>query len=73
MQNHGSYTDEYFENTIIAENGEYPKLNQYLSLIKLADNALEYLLNYFSHQDEHTIIILFGDHQPYVEDEFYML
>lgn len=71
MQNHGSYTDEYFENTIIAENGEYPKLNQYLSLIKLADNALEYLLNYFSHQDEHTIIILFGDHQPYVEDEFY--
>lgn len=71
MQNHGSYTDENFENTIIAENGEYPKLNQYLSLIKLADNALEYLLNYFSHQDEPTIIILFGDHQPYVEDEFY--
>lgn len=71
MQNHGSYTDENFESSIIAENGEYPKLNQYLSLIKLADNALEYLLNYFSHQDEPTIIILFGDHQPYVEDEFY--
>ncbi len=71
MQNHGSYTDENFENTIIAENGEYPKLNQYLSLIKLADNALEYLLNYFSHQEEPTIILLFGDHQPYVEDEFY--
>lgn len=71
MQNHGSYTDENFENTIIAENGQYPKLNQYLSLIKLADNALEYLLNYFSNQEEHTIIILFGDHQPYVEDEFY--
>lgn len=71
MQNHGSYTDENFENTIIAENGQYPKLNQYLSLIKLADNALEYLINYFSHQNEHTIIILFGDHQPYVEDEFY--
>lgn len=71
MQNHGSYTDENFESTIIAENGEYPKLNQYLSLIKLADNALEYLINYFSHQDEPTIIILFGDHQPYVEDEFY--
>lgn len=71
MQNHGSYTDENFENTIIAEDGQYPKLNQYLSLIKLADNALEYLINYFSHQNEHTIIILFGDHQPYVEDEFY--
>jgi len=71
MQNHGSYTDEHFENTIIAESGQYPKLNQYLSLIKLADNALEYLINYFSHQDEPTIILIFGDHQPYVEDEFY--
>ncbi len=71
MQNHGSYTDENFQSTIIAENGQYPKLNQYLSLIKMADNALEYLINYFSHQEEPTIILLFGDHQPYVEDEFY--
>lgn len=71
MQNHGSYTDENFQNLLIAENGEYPKLNQYLSLIKIADNALEYLINYFSNQEEHTIILIFGDHQPYVEDEFY--
>lgn len=71
MQNHGSYTDENFQSTIIAENGQYPKLNQYLSLIKMADGALEYLINYFSHQKEPTIILLFGDHQPYVEDEFY--
>lgn len=71
MQNHGSYTDENFQNTIIAENGQYPKLDQYLSLIKIADEALEYLINYFSNQEEHTIIVLFGDHQPYVEDEFY--
>lgn len=71
MQNHGSYTDENFENTVIAENGEYPKLNQYLSLIKIADESLKYLIDYFSNQEEHTIIVLFGDHQPYVEDEFY--
>ncbi len=71
MQNHGSYTDENFQNTVIAENGEYPKLNQYLSLIKIADESLKYLLDYFSNQEEHTIIVLFGDHQPYVEDEFY--
>ena len=71
MQNHGSYTDENFPSTVIAENGEYPRLNQYLSLIKIADEALEYLINYFSKAEEPTIIILFGDHQPYVEDEFY--
>lgn len=71
MQNHGSYTDENFASTIIAENGQYPRLNQYLSLIKIADESLEYLLNYFSNFEEPTIIVLFGDHQPYVEDEFY--
>lgn len=71
MQNHGSYTDENFENNVVAENGEYPKLNQYLSLIRIADKALEYLISYFENQEEHTIIVLFGDHQPYVEDEFY--
>ena len=71
MQNHGSYTDENFENSIIAGTGNYPKLNQDLSLINIADSALEYLINYFSSQEEPTIILIFGDHQPYVEDEFY--
>ena len=71
MQNHGSFTDENFPNSIIASNNEYSKLNQYLSLIKLSDEALEYLINYFEEQEEPTIIVLFGDHQPYVEDEFY--
>ena len=73
MQNHGSYTydEDDFENTITAMNGKYPKLDQYLSLIKLSDEALQYLIEYFSNQEEHTIIVLFGDHQPYVEDEFY--
>ena len=71
MQNHGSYTDETFANTVIAEDGKYPKLNQYLSLIKIADQSLKELLTYFENQEEPTIIVMFGDHQPYVEDEFY--
>ena len=73
MQNHGSYTDENFDNSVVAFGGEYPKLNQYLSLIRIADSALKYLINYFENQEEPTIIVLFGDHQPYVEDEFYNL
>ena len=71
MQNHGSYTDDNFKNNVIANNGEYPRLNQYLSLLKISDNSFEYLINYFSKQQEPTIIVMFGDHQPYVEDEFY--
>lgn len=71
MQNHGSYTDENFINTVIANNGDYPRLNQYLSLIKIADDSFKYLVEYFQNQEEPTIILMFGDHQPYVEDEFY--
>ena len=71
MQNHGSYTDENFQNTVNAEEGQYPKLNQYLSLLKIADESLKELITYFEKQEEPTIIVLFGDHQPYVEDEFY--
>ena len=71
MQNHGSYTDESYEATITAENNEYPKLNQYLSLIKETDNSFKYLLKYFENYDEPVVILMFGDHQPYVEDEFY--
>ncbi|MCD8077271.1 MAG: sulfatase-like hydrolase/transferase, partial [Lachnospiraceae bacterium] len=40
------------------------RLNRYLSLIKLSDEALEELIEYFSGQDEETIIVFFGDHQP---------
>lgn len=71
MQNHGSYTNDSYESTVIAEDGQYPKLNQYLSLIKTSDESLKELLTYFENQEEHTLIVIFGDHQPYVEDEFY--
>lgn len=73
MQNHSSYDYEEFENTIYLSDTEnyYPKLNQYLSLIKESDNAFKYLVEYFSNVDEPTIILMYGDHQPYVEDEFY--
>ena len=71
MQNHGSYTDESYAPTITAENNEYPKLNQYLSLIKETDNSFKYLLEYFENYNEPVVILMFGDHQPYVEDEFY--
>ncbi len=32
--------------------------------MKLSDEALEYLFDYFSSVDEDTIIVFFGDHQP---------
>lgn len=44
---------------------------QYLNLIKKSDEALKELVTYYKKQKEPTVIVLFGDHQPRVEDEFY--
>ena len=66
MQNHGGYTDQYanLEESIHATNYNSEVLDQYLSLIKLTDQSLEKLVNYFEKADEKTIIVFFGDHQP---------
>lgn len=67
MQNHGSYSEEHDNFTpYITVEGKEKKfsLSQYLSLTNQTDMALENLINYFKEQDEHTIIVFFGDHQP---------
>ena len=66
MQNHGGYTynGDNFQNTVIAEEYDDYKLNQYLTLVKESDIALEEFINYFKNKDEKTVILFFGDHQP---------
>lgn len=66
MQNHSGYT-EVFENftpDIRVEGAESKSLEQYLSLLKETDSAVEDLLDYFAAQEEETIVVFFGDHQP---------
>ena len=66
MQNHGSYTDAYnnFTQDVTVTGTDSFVLEQYLSLIKRTDQALENLIDYFAGQKEKTIIVFFGDHQP---------
>ena len=66
MQNHGGYTNTYcgFDNTVTADKLNNSSLDQYLSLIKLTDEDLKNLIEYFSNVDEKTIVVFFGDHQP---------
>ena len=76
MQNHGGYEGTYdnFEQEVWLTGqyeGKYPKTDQYLSLMKRSDQAFQYLVEYFSLTDQPTMIVMFGDHQPSVEDEFY--
>lgn len=75
MQSHSSYDKQYpnFHERVklTSASKEYPKTNQYLSLILETDDAFRQLTEYFDSVDEPTIILLFGDHQPYIENGFY--
>lgn len=66
MQNHSSYTDSFdnFIPEISVENSDSEALNNYLSLLKKSDESLEDIITYFENQDEDTILVFFGDHQP---------
>ena len=66
MQNHSPYTDDYPNfNVDVSVDGSDSKVTaRYLSLIKQTDLALNNLVDYFKKQDQHTIIVFFGDHQP---------
>ena len=66
MQNHGGYQDQYgnFTPDISVKDSTNFSLQQYLSLVKLSDSALEHLISYFKEADEKTVIVFFGDHQP---------
>lgn len=66
MQNHSSYTEEFdnFTPDITVTDSNSKALNNYLSLIKLSDEEIRELIDYFSCEDEETVIVFFGDHQP---------
>lgn len=65
MQNHGGYQDTYadFTNDIHAQQNN-DALDQYLSLVHRTDQALKQLIEYFEKEDEKTVVVFFGDHQP---------
>lgn len=75
MQNHGGYQesrDTY--NHCIELQGEYAgfdQAEQYLSLIHASDEALQYLIGRLEEFPEDTVLLVFGDHQPKIEPEFY--
>jgi len=74
MQNHGGYNgDKVFDdaNTVkFTGMPGYSNVEQYLSLVRESDMALQMLVDYFSKQEEPTIILLYGDHQPIAFSDF---
>lgn len=69
MQNHSGYSTDYDFGTRITVDdfkGQEGSVNAevYLSLMKQSDSAFKYLIEYFEKEEEPTIIVMFGDHQP---------
>ncbi len=79
IQNHSPYyyntdIDVYLKkvgNTDAADLDYTTDVETYLSLIKKSDEAFERLIGYFEKEDEPTVICMFGDHQPVLNDGFY--
>ncbi len=66
MQNHGGYEEatEDFTPDVSVEGTDNYSLEQYLSLMRVSDAAMERLTQYFAAADEKTVVVIFGDHQP---------
>jgi len=73
MQNHsGYYKEEGYDNfeTTVSVNGiddmsvQAQRMNNYLSLVKYTDTALQNVINRYRDSDRKVMIVFFGDHQP---------
>ena len=70
MQNHGGYTVNDVPQLVTVDGYENNVVNNFLSLEKLSDDALKYLIEYFKNYSEPTMIVMFGDHYPTMPDQF---
>lgn len=71
-QNHGPYSEEqYTKEEYLKKKPNYDEktyniINNYFTGINKTDEALKELFDYFKNEEEPTIIILFGDHNPWL-------
>ncbi len=76
MQNHSGYAQGWRN---LEQHIELPShlkaadrtAEQFLSLMRESDQALEELIHYYSQCEEPTLVVFFGDHQPPLTNAFY--
>lgn len=79
MQNHADFSARYdnmnynieLTNLRDRDGNNYYYAENYLSLLRESDDALEYLIEYLRNSDEPTIVCFFGDHCPTLDGSFY--
>ena len=71
-QNHGPYsTQKYTEKEYLKKKSGYDEdtyniINNYFTGIYKTDKAIKKLVDYFRNEEEATIIVIFGDHNPWL-------
>ena len=72
IQNHGGYGSGYrCENPPQYTGGQTrDDVEEYLSLMRESDRAFENLVHYFENEEEPTILLMFGDHWPRLNNSF---
>lgn len=76
VQDHGGYSLSNTRNLdtslrVLTPRIDTEKAQVYANLVRESDRAFESLVSYFSEQEEPTVIIMFGDHQPNLGDDTY--
>lgn len=73
MQNHGPYNLAGYDSKIELMDNIAGKsdIEQYLTILSETDKAIEKLINYFDAIETPTVILIFGDHQPNLNEELY--
>ncbi len=76
-QNHGPYEDYYYPDKVYYINNSgyteetYNTVSEYFYGIKKTNDAIKKLIDFFDNEKESVIIILFGDHNPYLGENGY--
>lgn len=65
VQNHGGYVTHKYDDPIKTQWND-PELSAYLSDIEKSDQNFKELITQIDNIEEDTIVIMFGDHQPYI-------
>lgn len=76
IQNHANYTEnvDYQTKNFLSSDAD-PKLlpkNNYLTLLSISDQAFSDFLDGLKDYDEKTVVIMFGDHQPFLDYSDYI-
>ena len=71
-QNHGPYSDEklieeeYLKRKQDYNDKDYNIINNYLAGVKETSHAIKKLTSYFEDEEEPVIVVMFGDHNPWL-------